>query len=201
MTRLRWASALAIVGLTATACGMDGGGNGGNSAEGGGGRVVYAEFIPPAAAWAPETDDGILLSRAGCLETLLRYEPDGTLSENLATSWKQVEPTVWEFQLREGVRFQNGTPMDADAVAGALTHVLEAETPARSFNPDVVKAVEAVDASTVEVTTPTPDVLLPLRMASPNTGILAPKAYAGRQVDIKGTCTGPFTVVNEVPRQ
>ena len=43
--------------------------------------------------------------------------------------------------------------------------------------------------------------LLPLRMASPNTGILAPKAYAGSQIDIQGTCTGPFTVVDEAPRQ
>ena len=43
--------------------------------------------------------------------------------------------------------------------------------------------------------------LLPLRVASPNTGILAPKAYAGSQIDIMGTCTGPFTVVDEVPRQ
>src|SRR6266540_6031028 len=148
-----------------------------------------------------ETDDGILLSRAGCLETLLRYEPDGTLSENLATSWKQVKPTAWDFQLREGVKFQDGTPMDADAVVGALQHVLDAKTPARSFDPDVVSGVKAVDASTVEITTPAPDMLLPLRMASPNTGILAPKAYEGKQIDIKGTCTGPFTVVKEVPRQ
>jgi peptide/nickel transport system substrate-binding protein len=38
-------------------------------------------------------------------------------------------------------------------------------------------------------------------VASPNTGILAPQAYAGRQIDIKGTCTGPFKVTEEVPRQ
>jgi peptide/nickel transport system substrate-binding protein len=199
MARLRWASGIALLALAATACGMDGGGN--DNAESGGGHVVYDEFIAPAAAWAPETDDGILLSRAGCLETLLRYEPDGSLSEYLATSWKQVKPTAWDFTLREGVQFQDGTPMDADAVVGALQHVLDAKTSARSFNPDVVSGVKAVDASTVEITTPAPDVLLPLRMASPNTGILAPKAYEGKQIDIEGTCTGPFTVVKEVPRQ
>jgi peptide/nickel transport system substrate-binding protein len=177
------------------------GGGAGSGAESSGGRIVYDEFIAPGAAWAPETDDGILLSRAGCLETLLHYEPDGTLSESLATSWKQVKPTAWDFKLREGVEFQEGTPLNADAVVGALQHVLDAKTPARSFNPDVVSGVKALDASTVEITTPAPDVLLPLRMASPNTGILAPKAYQGKQIDIKGTCTGPFTVVDEVPRQ
>jgi peptide/nickel transport system substrate-binding protein len=202
MARLRWASGIALVALTATACGMGGGDNNNNDgAQSGEGHVVYAEFISPAAAWAPETDDGILLSRAGCLETLLKYEADGTLSENLATSWEQVKPTTWEFTLREGVEFQDGTPMDADTVVGALQHVLDAKTPARSFNPDVVSRVEAVDASTVAVTTPEADVLLPMRMASPNTGILAPTAYEGKQIDIQGTCTGPFTVVDEVPRQ
>ena len=197
MGQLRWASGLALIALTASACGM----GGGESNDTAGGHIAYAEFIGPAAAWAPETDDGILLSRAGCLETLLRYEVDGTLSENLATSWDQVKPTAWDFTLREGVQFQDGTPMDADAVVGALNHVLKAKTPARSFNPDVVSGVKAVDESTVEITTPSPDVLLPLRMASPNTGILAPKAYQGTQIDIEGTCTGPFTVADEVPRQ
>ena len=197
MARLRSASGIALVALALTACGM-GGGNSDNDGSGegegsGGGNIVYAEFIAPAAAWAPETDDGILLSRAGCLETLLRYEADGTLSENLATSWEQVKPKTWEFTLRDGVQFQDGTPMDAEPVVGALQHVLDAKTPARSFNPDVVSAVKAVDDSTVSLTTPAPDVLLPLRMASPNTGILAPKAYEGSQIDIQGTCTGPFT--------
>ena len=205
MARLRSASGIALVALALTACGM-GGGNSDNDGSGegeasGGGNIVYAEFIAPAAAWAPETDDGILLSRAGCLETLLRYEADGTLSENLATSWEQVKPKTWEFTLRDGVQFQDGTPMDAEAVVGALQHVLDAKTPARSFNPDVVSAVKAVDDSTVSLTTPAPDVLLPLRMASPNTGILAPKAYEGSQIDIQGTCTGPFTVVDEAARQ
>ena len=200
MARLRWASGIALVALTASACGMGGGASSG-TANDDGGHIVYAEFTAPLAAWAPETDDGVLLSRAGCLETLLHYNADGTLSENLATSWKQVKPTAWDFTLREGVLFQDGTPMDADAVVGALNHVLEAKTSARSFNPDVVSGVKAIDESNVEITTPSPDVLLPLRMASPNTGILAPRAYQGKQIDIEGTCTGPFTVVDEVPRQ
>jgi len=198
MARVRLASGIALVALTTTACGM---GGGAESADSAGGHIVYDEFKAPSAAWAPETDDAIVLSRAGCLETLLSYESGGTLSEYLATSWKQVKPTAWDFTLREGVKFQDGTPMDADAVVGALQHVLAAKTPARSFNPDVVSGVKAVDASTVEITTPAPDVLLPLRMASPNTGILAPKAYEGAQIDIEGTCTGPFTVVNEMPQQ
>lgn len=172
-----------------------------NSSGADDGHIVYAEFFAPAAAWAPESDDGQVLSRAGCLETLTKVGYDGTLTESLATSWEQVKPTVWRFQLREGVTFQNGTPVDAEAVAGALQHLLDAKTPARSFNPTVVSGVKAVDATTVEITTPAHDVLLPLRTASPNTGILAPEAYEGSQINVEGTCTGPFTVVKETPGQ
>ena len=88
--------------------------------------------------------------------------------------------------------------MDAEAVAGALNHLLEVKTPARAFNADVVSGVEAVDEATVG-SRRRPDPLVPLRVANPNTGILAPKAYEGKQIDIVGTCTGPFTVTEEVP--
>ena len=204
MTRLRWASGLALVALTTTACGMGGGDddNSGQTGEGnGGGHVVYAEQFGPASAWALETNDAHSLSRAGCLETLLRYTAEGELEPMLATEWNQVDPTTWEFALREGVTFQDGTPMDAEAVAGALTNLLEVKTPARAFNANVVSGVEAMDEATVRVTTPAADPLVPLRLANPNTGILAPKAYDGKQIDIEGTCTGPFTVTEEVPAQ
>jgi peptide/nickel transport system substrate-binding protein len=107
-----------------------GGGDDAGGGEGAGGNLIYVEQIAPAAAWAPESNDAHSLSRAGCLETLLKSGFDGELEPMLATEWNQVEPTTWEFTLREGVTFQDGTPMDADAVAGALNHLLEAPAPA-----------------------------------------------------------------------
>lgn len=199
MSRVRGASAIALVALSITACGTNA--NAPGMAGGKSGGVVYDYNFPPAAAWALETDDAFTLSQAGCLETLVRYDADGRLQPALATSWKQKKPTAWDFTLRNGVKFQDGTPMNADAVVGALTHLLKATAPARSFSPKVVTGVKAIDAGTVRITTAKPDALMPLRMASPNTGILAPKAYAGRTIDITGTCTGPFTVVSQVSGQ
>lgn len=194
MKRLRGAGALLGLTLVTTSCGL-----GGESTDdaGGGADVVFASQFPPIAAWALETDDASLLTRAGCLETLVRYDYDGSLQPSLADSWEQTSPTEWTFELRSDVEFQDGTPMDADTVAEALTHTLEAPTPARSFNPDAISQVEAVGESTVTVTTPVPDVLLPYRLASWNAGILAPKAYTGDTIDIVGTCTGPFTVTSQ----
>jgi peptide/nickel transport system substrate-binding protein len=203
MNRMRWASGIALVALTATACGSgeSGGGNGSGTGGGGGDRIVYAEQFVPASGWALETDDAHTLMRVGCSEGLVRYEADGTVAPSLATEWEQVKPTVWEFTLREGTQFQDGTPVNAEAVVGALNRILEATAPARAFNPEVVTSVKATSDTVVQITTPAPDVLMPLRMASPNTAILAPAAYTGDQIAIEGTCTGPFTVVEETPRQ
>jgi peptide/nickel transport system substrate-binding protein len=201
MARLRWASGIALVTLTSTACGMGGTADNAASNGGGDGHIVYAESIPPNAAWAPETGDAHNLTRAGCLETLVKIGQDGELEPMLATEWTQTAPKTWEFTLREGVEFQNGSPMDAEAVAGALNYLLEVKSPAPAINADVVSSVKAVDEATVAITTPANDPLVPLRVAGPNAGILAPEAYGGKQIDIKGTCTGPFAVTDEVPRQ
>lgn len=43
--------------------------------------------------------------------------------------------------------------------------------------------------------------LIPYRLASVNTGILAPAAYKDGTIDPFGHCTGPFTPVSEKPKQ
>ncbi|QPI62313.1 ABC transporter substrate-binding protein [Streptomyces malaysiensis subsp. malaysiensis] len=163
--------------------------------------IVIDEPFAPAANWALETDDSFVLSKAGCLETLVKYETGGAIKPMLASSWKQTAPTTWNIKLRPGVRFQDGTPLDAKAVVGALKHALAAKTPAPGFSPETIDGLAAVNGSTVQITTPGPDALLPYRLASPNTGILAPKAYSGTSINPKGTCTGPFRITKEIPQQ
>jgi peptide/nickel transport system substrate-binding protein len=198
MKTLHLTCGLLATALILSACGM----SGGSSADGPSSQnIVVDEPFGPASGWALETDDAFVLSKTGCLETLVQYPPDGVLKPMLAESWKQTAPTEWDVTLRQGVRFQNGTPMDAQAVAGALDHVLKSKTPARAFSPKVVATVTATDPSTVRVTTVKPDVLLPYRLASPNTGILAPQAYSGAKITPIGTCTGPFAITQEIPQQ
>jgi peptide/nickel transport system substrate-binding protein len=58
---------------------------------------------------------------ANVCETLVRYRADGTRPEaSLATTWANVNGRVWTFTLREGVRFHDGAPLDADAVVANL---------------------------------------------------------------------------------
>lgn len=159
-----------------------------------GGKITIAENHAPKAGFALETDDAIALAKAGCLEPLTRIDFDGKLQPSLAESWTQTAPDTWDFKLRKGVTFQDGKPLTAAAAAASLNAVLKVPTPARAFSPRVVKSIEAVGEDTIRVTTPSPSVLTPLRLASPNAGILSPAAYKDGKIDPVGTCTGPFTI-------
>ncbi|MFB0834364.1 ABC transporter substrate-binding protein [Arthrobacter halodurans] len=195
--------ALGLAALVAlTGCGFNAPEGGAPTTAGANQRIVVDNFRAPVADWALESDAAYILSLSGCLETLTRYdESEGKVVSSLATEWKQVSDLEWEFTLRDGVRFQDGTPLTADAVVTSLRHVLDADVPARAFNPTVVSDVEATDARTVRITTPSASPLVPYRLASVNTGILSPSAFAGKTVDPFGTCTGPFVAVSEKPKQ
>ena len=160
----------------------------------GGGKITIAENFPPRAGFALETDDANVLSKAGCLEPLTRIDFDGKLQPSLAESWTQPAPDTWDFKLRKGVTFQDGKPLTAAAAAASLNAVLKVPTPARAFSPRVIKSVEAIGEDTVRVTTPSPSVLTPLRLAAANAGILSPAAYKDGKIDPVGTCTGPFVI-------
>ncbi|MEX5296554.1 ABC transporter substrate-binding protein [Kocuria sp. CPCC 205268] len=188
--------------LTLSGCGFSGEDGGSEQASGSDQRIVVDNFRAPVADWALESDAAYILSLSGCLETLTRYDDaQGEIVPALATEWSQVSPTEWDFTLRDGVRFQDGTELTADTVVTSLRNVLDAEVPARAFSPTVVSGVEAVDERTVRVTTPEESPLVPYRLASVNTGVLAPAAFEDETVDPFGHCTGPFTPVAEQPEQ
>lgn len=81
------------------------------------------------------------------LETLGRYNPDGSMGPWLATDWEMdPEAKTITMQLREGVTFHDGTEFNAEAVKWVFDSVLEAE--GRGLN-RTVKSVEVIDSHTV----------------------------------------------------
>lgn len=53
-------------------------------------------------------------------ETLVKLTNSGGFEPGLATSWEQASPTEWDFTLREGVKFHDGTDFDSAAVKQSL---------------------------------------------------------------------------------
>ena len=167
-----------------------------------GGRLIVTGAFDINANWGMYTSGAYIGTRSGCFEGLTKVTNDLRVEPLLATSWEQTNPNSWVFQLREGVTFQDGTPLNGEAVAGALTHLLNAPVPARAFNKKVATSVEATGAMEVTITTPSPQVSMPGRLGAPDSTILAPAAYVDADaINPMGHCTGAFEIVEIDPKQ
>src|SRR5688572_6006684 len=49
-------------------------------------------------------------------ERLVQFDPKMTPIPGLATSWKTIDDNTWEFKLRPGVKWHDGSPFTADDV-------------------------------------------------------------------------------------
>lgn len=139
------------------------------------------------------------------------YEPLVGLSDTgeslpaLAASWRLVAPTIWEFTLREGARFADGTPVTADDVAFSLRRPPTVPNSPSSLAVHVrsIAAIETPDARTLRVTTSAPDPLLLQNLAA--VAILARRPAEGRaSADFAasaGLGSGPFRLASWVPGQ
>lgn len=127
-------------------------------------------------------------------ETLVSHDAStGALVPELALSWEQANPTTWRFKLREGVKFHDGTPFNAEAAAWTLNYLYSPDNNKHILGtvPAGTKAT-AVDEYTLDVTTPDPFPVLPsalffANMASP-TAIQADTSGAFRTM----VGTGPY---------
>ena len=134
---------------------------------------------------------------ANVVESLTTNNDNLELSPLLATDWTQSEDgRTWTFNLREGVQFSNGVEMTAEHVVSSMNRILDPNTGsgrvASVGGPDTVW--EAVDDYTVTATTPDPNAILPVLLASRGTAIVHPDSVDENGVIVVPIGTGPFTV-------
>ncbi|OZI37922.1 transporter [Bordetella genomosp. 10] len=100
---------------------------------------------------------------AHVFETLVASDAKMNLAPGLATAWKPVDDTTWEFTLRQGVRFSNGQPFTPEDVMFTFCRVLNNPQAIASSYENVAKKIEAMsvkDGSTLVVKTKAPYPLL-----------------------------------------
>ncbi|MDQ2584997.1 ABC transporter substrate-binding protein [Saccharothrix yanglingensis] len=158
------------------------------------GRIKLAMLQPPRSGLSPFSDDAFKLSRWSTAETLVTLDADGNAGPGLATGWRRTSDLAWEFTIRSGVTFHDGTPLTADSAVNTLTRAVAASPKPRIL--DGVALAARAEGDRLLVTTGEPDPLVPQRLSSPQLAILAASAYRpDGSVDPVGTGTGPFRLV------
>ncbi len=122
-----------------------------------------------------------------------------------ASSWRLVDPTTWEFTLREGLRFHDGTPVTAEDVVFSIRRA-RSITGIRTFVVQTrsVASAEAKDARTVVIRTVGPAPLLPNQMGV--IAIVSARAAEGAtEADFNGgraaIGSGPYRWSRLIPGQ
>lgn len=133
-------------------------------------------------------------------DRMVYRNPDLQIQPGLALSWKVVDDSTWEFKLRQGVKFHNGEPFDANAVKysfGRFVDPVIKNGYSTLLKP--VKSVEVVDDYTVQVKTSEPFAELIETLAG-YVEMLPPKAAANSAEFLKNPVgTGPYKFVSWTP--
>ncbi|WP_324670330.1 glutathione ABC transporter substrate-binding protein [Geochorda subterranea] len=111
------------------------------------------------------------------LETLVIRDPvTREVVPHLATGWSVSEDgRTWRFYLRQGVRFHDGTPFNAEAVKFNIDRFLDPATGTQFISLlDMVEEVTVVNEYTVDITTKFPFAPLLVHLAYPATAISSP---------------------------
>jgi peptide/nickel transport system substrate-binding protein len=167
------------------------------------GTVVVAQGVDPTTLDPMNHQETPAANLAHNLfDTLLERDQDLKLVPLVAESYKNVAPTVWEFKLRQGIKFHNGEPLDAEAVKFSLERLVDPKLKMRGATPFApLSQVEVVDPLTVRIHTKAPWPILDTMMSTSQASILPPKYYRdkdGGHVAKNPVGSGPFKFVRWV---
>ncbi len=133
-------------------------------------------------------------------DRLVEQDADQSFHPHLATSW-DVSPDgmTMIFKLRKGVKFQDGTPFNAQTIAWWIPKFRGTDN---AYMVGAIDKVEVVDDYTVRFVMKHPDANILYNLASSFMGIPSPAAYdkANGKYGLDGAVgTGPYKLVSFTP--
>ena len=143
----RWLSIAMVAGFLLMGCGTNGTGvsSGGKQTN----RLTIAIGVDPDTLdpmrQTTTTVSNIVKMVA---ESLLNVDQTGKVQPQLATKWTEsADGQTWTFELRDGVKFSDGAPLDASAVKANLDRTLDPTSVCPNCNvlSKAVKSVDVVD--------------------------------------------------------
>ena len=183
--------------------------------------LVYGTSGFPSSLDAVDSQDGnSLVVSSQITERLVDFVPGGTdLRPGLATEWRANEDaTVWNFVLRQGVTFHDGTPFNAEAVKFNIdrwndpNHPYSGRDQGKTFVPwgwvfggpigegNLIEEVTVVNDHEVQITLTQPAPFLPALFAAVYFQFSSPAAIMEHGVaygtpSVGAVGTGPFKFV------
>lgn len=189
------AASTITVALALTACGAAGGSTASKDDTGAkatgtltlGSLVVPTSYAADTAVWANQAT-----YEQAVYDTLLHETPDLKIVPWLATSWSyNADKTVLTMKLRPGVKFTDGTPLDASAVAQNLIRFKNGTSSLRSYLALMTDA-KAIDPTTVQITLSAPNPAL-LQYLSGVAGLQeSPKNFSAPDEKTHPVGSGPY---------
>lgn len=187
--------------------------------------LVFGSNGEPVSLEPGNITDGIsIYVQRQIYDTLVDFKPGSTeLAAGLAVSWfASQDGKTWTFRLRQGVRFQDGTELTAEAVKFNVERWWDPKNPTRidaaaryeiwpelfgGYKGDpasILKEVQAVDKYTVRFVLNKPFPAFPAAIAAGYFGIASPAAIqkdGSRYGSPTGSAvgTGPFRLVEWRP--
>ena len=173
-----------------------------------GGTLSIAASAGDPGSWDPI--DTFLVTWGGVgsqiFDGLTMRTADMKLVPGLATSWESLDKdTRIRFKLRQGVKFHNGEPFDANAVKFTFDRLLgpEGAKGPQQSNYNAIKEVVVVDPYTVDFIMQRPDPVLLTKLAGYGAMIVPPKYIAEKGDEFfnaNPVGTGPFKLVEYKPK-
>ncbi|MCD5345405.1 ABC transporter substrate-binding protein [Agromyces sp. H3Y2-19a] len=158
----------------------------------------YAEPYSLDYAYAFDYADNQVLSNV--CESLLRLNPDYTLSPGLAESYEQTSDLTWVYKIREGVTFHDGSPLTAADVVASMNRIIDPAVGSSWYSVyQNVASIEQTGDMEVTVTTTIPDSQFNQGLGGSAGVIESAKTLGEKGADYGNStglvnCTGPFEI-------
>jgi peptide/nickel transport system substrate-binding protein len=164
-------------------------------------RFAYDQVLENIDPYFNNVRLGVISSHA-VWDTLIYRDPiTNEYKPSLATSWKWIDSTTLEMELRQGVKFHNGDGFSADDVVTTLNFIADANNKVTAqTNVNWIAKAEKLDTYKVRITTKKPFPAAIEYLTGPV--VIHPGAYytkvGPKGMNEKPVGTGPYKVAEHV---
>ncbi|MDM5300241.1 glutathione ABC transporter substrate-binding protein [Bacillus vallismortis] len=142
-------------------------------------------------------DNASYTAESAIMEGLLGFDKDNKVVPVLAKSYEvNKDSTEFTFKLKKGIKFQDGTDFNAEAVKTNIDRLADPESKLKRHSLfELVKETKVIDDDTVRVTLSKPFAAMINNFAHPAAMMISPDAIKkyGDKVSQHPVGTGPFT--------